>query len=192
MRLAAGAKTGGISSREFLDLREGLNKKDKEILTLKEQLSRKDREIVESQDRALALERAKADLDERLLGLEREVAETREKNEALVTDKDLAKKASEDFRARLEKTRGESESKDRQLNELRTKHAEERAANEVKLASARAELDRDPRERARRAGSRARRGRRAPSRRKSSRPSAIATRPSPRRASRRSRPGETR
>ncbi len=141
VRLAAGAKTGGISSRDFLDLREGLNKKDKEILTLKEQLSRKDKEIVEAQDRALALERAKSDLDERLLGLEREVAETREKNEALVTDKDLAKKASEDFRARLEKTRGESESKDRQLNELRTKHAEERAANEVKLASARAELD---------------------------------------------------
>ena len=57
VRLAAGAKTGGISSRDFLDLREGLNKKDKEILTLKEQLSKKDKEIVESQDRALALER---------------------------------------------------------------------------------------------------------------------------------------
>lgn len=141
VRLAAGAKTGGISSREFLDLREGLNKKDKEILTLKEQLSKKDKEIVESQDRALALERGKSDLDERLLGLEREVAEVRERSEALATDKDLAKKASEDFRARLEKMRAESDGKDRQLNELRTKHAEERAAHEVKLASARAELD---------------------------------------------------
>ncbi len=141
VRLAAGAKTGGISSRDFLDLREGLNKKDKEILTLKEQLSKKDKEIVESQDRALAFERGKSDLDERLLGLEREITEVREKSEALATDKDLAKKASEDFRARLEKSRAESEGKDRQLNELRTKHAEERAANEVKLASARAELD---------------------------------------------------
>jgi CheY-like chemotaxis protein len=141
VRLAAGAKTGGISSREFLDLREGLNKKDKEILTLKEQLSKKDKEIVESQDRSLALERGKADLEERLLGLEREVAEVREKSESLATDKDLAKKASEDFRARLEKVRAESEGKDRVLNELRTKHAEERAAHEVKLASARAELD---------------------------------------------------
>jgi CheY-like chemotaxis protein len=141
VRLAAGAKTGGISSREFLDLREGLNKKDKEILNLKEQLSRKDKEIVESQDRALALERGSADLDERLLGLEREVTEVRERNEALATDKDLAKKASEDFRARLEKTRAESEGKDRLLSELRTKHAEERAAHEARLASARAELD---------------------------------------------------
>src|ERR1035438_1944558 len=78
-RLAAGAKTGGISSREFLDLREGLNKKDKEILALKEQLSKKDKEIVESQDRGLALERSKSDHDERLLTPEREVAEVREK-----------------------------------------------------------------------------------------------------------------
>jgi|CZKU01.1.fsa_nt_gi DNA-binding response OmpR family regulator len=140
-RLAAGAKTGGISSREFLDLREGLNKKDKEILALKEQLSKKDKEIVESQDRGLALERSKSDHDERLLTLEREVAETREKNESLATDRDLAKKASDDFRARVEKMRSENEAKDRQLNELRTKTAEERAANEIKLGSARAELD---------------------------------------------------
>ena len=140
-RLAAGAKTGGISSREFLDLREGLNKKDKEILALKEQFSKKDKEIVESQDRALALERAKADIDERLLTLEREVAETREKNESLATDRELAKKAADDFRARVEKMRSENEIKDRQINELRTKSAEERAANEIKLGSARAELD---------------------------------------------------
>ena len=140
-RLAAGAKSGGISSREFLDLREGLNKKDKEILTLREHLSRKDKEIVESQDRGLALERAKADLDERLLGLEREIAETREKNEALSTDKDLAKKASDDFRTRLEKTKVESEAKDRQLADLRARHATERSSSDAKVASARAELD---------------------------------------------------
>jgi DNA-binding response OmpR family regulator/chromosome segregation ATPase len=140
-RLAAGAKSGGISSREFLDLREGLNKKDKEILSLREHLSRKDKEIVESQDRALGLERAKADLDERLLGLEREIAETREKNEALSTDKDLAKKASDDFRTRLEKTKVESEAKDRQLADLRARHAAERSSADAKVASARAELD---------------------------------------------------
>ncbi len=140
-RLAAGAKSGGISSREFLDLREGLNKKDKEILSLREHLSKKDKEIVESQDRALGLERTKADLDERLLGLEREIAETREKNEALSTDKDLAKKASDDFRTRLEKTKVESEAKDRQLADLRARHAAERSSSDAKLASARAELD---------------------------------------------------
>ena len=104
-------------------------------------MSRKDKEIVESQDRALGLERAKADLDERLLGLEREIAETREKNEALSTDKDLAKKASDDFRTRLEKTKVESEAKDRQLTDLRARHAAERSSADAKVASARAELD---------------------------------------------------
>jgi CheY-like chemotaxis protein len=142
-KLAAGAKAGGISSRDFLDLREALNKKDKEILSLKEQTSKKDKEIVEAKDRAIALERGKADNEERLLTLERDLAETAEKNEALATDKDLAKKASDDLRARLEKARVEHETRERQLQELRTKTAEERAAGDAKLAAARADLDQE-------------------------------------------------
>jgi len=141
LRLAAGAKSGGISSREFLDLREGMNKKDKEILALKEHLSKKDKEIVQAQDRGLALERGRSDLDERLLGLERELAEARESNESLTAEKDVAKKASDDFRTRFEKTKVEVEAKDRQLSELRTRHATDRAAADAKVDSARAELD---------------------------------------------------
>jgi CheY-like chemotaxis protein len=140
-KLAAGAKGGAVSSREFLDLREALNKKDKEILALKEQLSKKDKEIVESQDRALAMERGKGDLDDRLLVLERELAEWKDKGEALAADKDLAKKASEDFRARFEKAKGESETKERQLAELRAKHAEASSTSAAKLAAVRAEVD---------------------------------------------------
>lgn len=140
-KLLSGAKTSGISSREFLDLREALNKKDKEILSLKEQLTKKDRDNVEAQDRALALERAKADVEDKQLGLEREITELREKTETLSLDKDTAKKASEDFKARFEKARAEIESKDRQLTEMRGKHVEEMAAAEAKLGAARADLD---------------------------------------------------
>jgi hypothetical protein len=141
-KLAHGApKTGGISSREFLDLREALNKKDKEILTLKEASSRRDKEHVESQDKMLALERAKSDLDEKTLALEREVAEMRDKLDALTADKDLAKKAAEDFKARLEKSRAESEAKDRQLSELRSKHAEDIASSEAKLQALQRETE---------------------------------------------------
>ena len=139
-KLAAGPpKTGGISSREFLDLREALNKKDKEILSLKEALSRKDREIVEAQDKALQFERAKSDLDDKTLSLERELSEVKEKGDALQADKDLAKKASEDFKNRAEKARGEAEAKERQLVELRSKLAEELAVHESKLAALQAE-----------------------------------------------------
>jgi CheY-like chemotaxis protein len=140
-RLAAGPKTGGISSREFLDLREALNKKDKEILSLREGLSKKDREIVEAQDRMLALERTKADLEDKMLAFERDISETREKNDALAADKDLAKKASEDFKARLEKSRAEGEAKDRQLAELRAKGVEDAAAAEASVAALRSDLD---------------------------------------------------
>jgi CheY-like chemotaxis protein len=140
-KLLSGAKTSGISSREFLDLREALNKKDKEILSLKEQLTKKDRDKVEVQDRALALERAKADIEDRQLGLEREIAELRERSETLALDKDTAKKAAEDFRARFEKVRNEIETKERHLVEMRGRHVEEMAVSEAKLAAARADLD---------------------------------------------------
>jgi CheY-like chemotaxis protein/chromosome segregation ATPase len=140
-KLAAASKTGGISSRDFLDLREALNRKDKEILAIREQLAKKDREIVESQDRTLGLERGRADLEERLLGLERELAEAKDGNDALVSEKDLAKKAGDELRARLDRAKAENEARERQLSELRARQADERAAHEVRLASVRAELD---------------------------------------------------
>lgn len=140
-KLTAAVKTGGTSSRDFLDLREALNRKDKEILAFREQLSRKDREIVESHDRALGLERSKADLEERLLLLERQLSESKESQEALASERDAARKAAEDLRARGEKTRAEAEARDRQLSELRARNADERAANEVRLAAVRAEVD---------------------------------------------------
>ncbi len=140
-RLASGTKTTAASSRDFLDLREALNRKDKEILTLKEQLSKKEKQIVEVGDRSLAAERIHADLEERLLAMERELGETREKNDSLLADRDLAKKASEDFRTRLEKTRADSEAKERQVVELRGKHTEDLAAAEDRFAAMRAELD---------------------------------------------------
>jgi CheY-like chemotaxis protein len=140
-RLASGTKTTAASSREFLDLREALNRKDKEILTLKEQISKKERQIVETQDRSLASERAHADLEERLLTMEREIGDTREKNESLVADRELAKKASDDFRTRLEKAKADGEAKDRQIAEVRGRHVEELAAAEDRFAALRAELD---------------------------------------------------
>jgi CheY-like chemotaxis protein len=140
-KIASGSKGAAASSREFLDLREALNRKDKEILTLKEQLAKKDRQIVETQDRSLAAERIGADLDERMLSMERELGETREKNESLAADRDLAKKASEDFRTRLEKARAENEAKERQFTELRSRHADDLAAAEGRFAAMRADLD---------------------------------------------------
>jgi CheY-like chemotaxis protein len=82
------ARNTGSTSREFLDLREALNKKDKEILSFREQLSKKDREIVEARDASLALERSKGDLEEKLLTQDRQLAELRETEETLTAARD--------------------------------------------------------------------------------------------------------
>jgi CheY-like chemotaxis protein len=137
----ANTKGAAISSREFLDLREALNKKDKEILSLKEQLAKKDRLIVEAQDHSLAAERTHSELDDRLISLERELNETKEKSESLAADRELAKKASDDFRTRLEKLRADTEAKDRQITEQRARHADELMAAEESFATMRAEVD---------------------------------------------------
>src|SRR5580692_4399096 len=140
-KLAAGTKAGGAASREFLDLREALNKKDKDILAYKEQLSKKDREIVEAKERALSLERSTADVEERLLAVERELAATHERSDGLAAETEAAKRANEELRGRLERLKVENDGKERQLGELRAKQGDERAATEMKIAALRAEAD---------------------------------------------------
>jgi DNA-binding response OmpR family regulator len=138
-KLTTSLRPGAISSREFLDLREALNHKDKEILNLRELVSRKDKEIMESQDRALVSERARADLDGRLLTSERELAELRERADALEADCELAKKARDDFRGRLERAAGDVEDRDRQLAALAQRHTQDVEAQQATVASLRAE-----------------------------------------------------
>jgi DNA-binding response OmpR family regulator/chromosome segregation ATPase len=140
-KVAASARAGGAASREFLDLREALNKKDKEILASREQLSKKDREIVDAKERALGLERAMADVEDRLLLLERELTVANEKSEGLVADAEASKKTSDDLRGHLERLRVENETKERQIGELRAKVADDRAAAETKIAAQRADAD---------------------------------------------------
>jgi DNA-binding response OmpR family regulator len=140
-KLAAGARAGGAASREFLDLREALNKKDKDILAYKEHLSKKDREIVEAKERALSLERSTADVEERLLAVERELAATHERGDGLAAETEAAKRTNDELRGRLERLKVENDAKERQLSELRAKQADERAATEMKVGALRAEAD---------------------------------------------------
>jgi CheY-like chemotaxis protein len=99
-RLSAGGSKAGVSSREFLDLRETLNKKDKELLAIRDQVSRKDKENLDLRDQLLAFERERADHADRLLELERAAADLDAKAEALGTERDLATKRGEELKAR--------------------------------------------------------------------------------------------
>src|SRR5690606_16768778 len=62
-KLASGAAAG--TAREFLDLREQLNRKDKEILEIRDRLISREKEVVDLNDKNIALEREKADLTDR-------------------------------------------------------------------------------------------------------------------------------
>jgi CheY-like chemotaxis protein len=131
----AGAKGGGVSSRDFLDLREALNKKDKEILSLREGLAKKDKEIVDVRDKSLGFERLKADLDDKVLEQERELAERQDKIESLQADKEQAKKAGDDFKRRAERAQAETEGAKKEVADFRDKHAQEIAARDADIAT---------------------------------------------------------
>ena len=151
-KLTSAAKgTGGVSSREFLDLREALNKKDKEILNLREQVTKKEREVLENADNLLVLERAKSELEEKATEFERGLAEAKQKIESLSADKDQAKKAGEDFKARHARAQADLEVRTKELSEARARAQENEARAEAELASLRADmqqsLDREREER---------------------------------------------
>jgi DNA-binding response OmpR family regulator/chromosome segregation ATPase len=135
LKAAAGQKVGGVSSREFLDLREALNKKEKEILGLRDQITRKEKELLDASDSALALERVKADLEDRIGALEKEAQDARALAETAKADKEQAAKRAEDFKTRGEKVKAELEVKLAELGGIQKKHEEEMAAA---LAEARA------------------------------------------------------
>ncbi len=127
-------KSSGISSREFLDLREALNKKDKEILSFREGFAKKDKELVDVRDRSLAFERQKADLDDKVLEQERELADRQDKIESLQADKDQAKKAGDDFKRRSERAQADTESVRRDLVDLRERQAQALDARVAEIA----------------------------------------------------------
>lgn len=138
-KLTSASKPGAVSSREFLDLREALNKKDKEILSLKEALGKKDKEIIDAKDKLLALERANADLDDKVLAGERELADLREKVDVLTRDREQAKKLAEDVKVRLQRAQTEADARGTELNQLKERIAADQAAAEAKLAAVRQE-----------------------------------------------------
>ncbi len=109
------AKGGAVSSREFLDLREALNKKDKEILGLRDQTSRRDKELLDVRDQLLSVEREKADQIDKLLELERAREDLTAQVDSLRADRELAAKRADDFKARGEKVGAQLAQRDQDL-----------------------------------------------------------------------------
>jgi len=132
----SGAKGGG-SAREFLDLREALNKKDKELLDLRDQITHKDKELLGLRDANLDVEREKADLGDRVSDLEKQAADAARQLERARADKEQASKRADDFKRKLEKLQAELDGKTAETDALRQKLEQELSSLSQRLAEER-------------------------------------------------------
>jgi len=114
---------GGVSSREFLDLREGLNRKDKEILELRDQVSTRDRQLLDANDRGLVFERKIADLEDKAVSIERELDDVKTKGQALAADKDQLQKRADDVKTRLDRAELKGKKLEEELDAERAAHS---------------------------------------------------------------------
>ncbi len=137
-RLAsAGSAKSGVSSKEFLDLREALNKKDKELLGLRHDISKKDKELIDLRDQALSFEREKADQVDKILELERAKADLEGTVDTLRADKDLATKRAEDYKARGDKTQAALSQREGELAQAKKEAADASLEAEAAMADLR-------------------------------------------------------
>jgi CheY-like chemotaxis protein len=120
--LDAAKRTGGASSRELLDLREQLNRKDRELLELRDQITSRDKQLIEASDRHLAVERALQDLRENHSDLQRELEKKSELVIALTGDKETARKRLEDTKARAERNEQKVKELSTAIDDLRVSH----------------------------------------------------------------------
>jgi CheY-like chemotaxis protein len=124
---ARAARPAG-NTREFLELRESLNRKDKDILGLREQINLRDHEVLELRDKILQQDLGRADLDDRLE----------------VRDREL-----DALRARLGAQETAARQRDEELSAQVTERRAECAALSAALLAARAEAEAEAHARAR-------------------------------------------
>jgi CheY-like chemotaxis protein len=126
--------------REFLNLREIINKKEKEILDFKDELDAKDRLILDHKDKVRELERKSRDLDERILNLERQIVAGNEKIAAFTHDKEKGFERERQVKARLDDAQREIQKLHEELDSHKKRHttALEQAKSELERTRAEA------------------------------------------------------
>jgi chromosome segregation ATPase len=122
--------TQGVSSRDYLELREQLNRKDKELLALRDEVTSRDRRLLDASDRTLELERANAEHEDAIEANNRKLEETLAKVAGYEVDLDAAKKRRDELSARLGRAEDSVRNLERELDNARTTH--ESQTNELK------------------------------------------------------------
>jgi CheY-like chemotaxis protein len=126
----AAAPTGFSREREFLNLREIINKKEKEILDLRDVADAKERQFLDTKDKVRELERRARDLDEKVLTSERDLVAAREKIEALTHDKERVVEREKQVKGRLDDALKSLQRYEEEIEGWKKKHADDTAVLE--------------------------------------------------------------
>ena len=129
--------TGGFSrEREFLNLRETINKKEREVLDLKDSLDAKERAVLDAQTKLRDTERKVRDLEEHSLTTEKELVAAKEKIEALTHDKERVVEREKQVKARLDDALKTIQRYESEIESWKQKHANDVAAAERNYSEA--------------------------------------------------------
>ena len=113
--------------REFLGLREIINKKEKDILDLRDALDAKERQILDHKDKIRELDRARRDLEESSLGFERNLVAANERVAELAQDSQKSAEREKGLKARLDDAHEELRKARDEMDGLKKRVAQEEA-----------------------------------------------------------------
>ncbi len=133
---ATTASAGFSREREFLNLRETINKKEREVLDLKDAVDAKERQILDTQAKLRDSERKLRDLEERSLATEKELVAAREKIEALGHDKERVVEREKQVKARLDDALKTITRYEEEIEGWKQKHASDVGAAEQRYNEA--------------------------------------------------------
>jgi CheY-like chemotaxis protein len=127
--------------REFLGLREIINKKEKDILDLRDGTDAKEREILDYRDKVRELDRGRRDLEEKTLGFERSLVAANEKVAELAVDREKSVDREKGLKARLDGAHEELRKSHEEVDGLKKRLAQDESRARVDIDRLRAEME---------------------------------------------------
>jgi len=127
--------------REFLGLREIINKKEKDILDLRDALDAKERQMLDHKDKIRELDRARRDLEESTIGFERNLVAANEKVAELAQDAQKSAEREKQLKARLDDAHGELRKAHEEIDALKRRNVQDEQRARAEAERLRGEME---------------------------------------------------
>jgi CheY-like chemotaxis protein len=127
--------------REFLGLREIINKKEKDILDLRDAMDAKEREILDYRDKVRELDRGRRDLEEKTLGFERSLVAANEKVAELALDREKSVEREKGLKARLDNAHEDLRKSHEEVDGLKKRIAQDEVRTRSDIDRLRGEME---------------------------------------------------